>query len=60
MYSVDIYRKIRLACQHDGLSQREASRRLGVWLRCRGGHRRSVANQCATDHMIETLIMVAL
>jgi transposase len=27
---VDIYRKIRLACHHDGLSQREASRRFGV------------------------------
>ena len=27
---MDIYRKIRLACYHDGLSQREASRRFGV------------------------------
>mgnify|MGYP000005842828 FL=1 len=27
---MDIYRKIRLACHHDGMSQREAARRFGV------------------------------
>ena len=30
MYSVDLYRRIRLACHHEGLSQREAARRFGV------------------------------
>ncbi len=30
MYSVEIYRKIRLACRHEGLSQREAARIFGV------------------------------
>ncbi len=30
MYSVDIYSKVRLACHHNGLSQREAVRQFGV------------------------------
>ena len=30
MYGVDLYRRIRLVCHHDGLSQREAARRFGV------------------------------
>ncbi len=30
MYSVDIYNKVRLACHHNGLSQREAARQFGV------------------------------
>ncbi len=30
MYSVELYRKIRLACRHEGLSKREASRIFGV------------------------------
>ena len=30
MYTVDLYRRVRLACHHDGLSQREASRRFGI------------------------------
>ena len=30
MYHVDLYRRVRLACHHDGLSQREAARRFGI------------------------------
>ena len=30
MYTVDLYRRIRLACRHDGLSGREAARHFGV------------------------------
>jgi transposase len=30
VYSVEIYNKVRLACHHQGLSQREASRQFGV------------------------------
>ena len=30
MYHVDLYRKVRLACHHDGLSKREAARRFGI------------------------------
>ena len=30
MYDVDIYRRVRLACHHDGLSNREAARRFGI------------------------------
>ena len=30
MHSVELYRKIRLACRHEGLSGREAARRFGV------------------------------
>ena len=30
MYSVDLYRRIRLACHHEDLSRREAARRFGV------------------------------
>ncbi len=30
MYHVDIYRRVRLACHHDGLSQRGAARRFGI------------------------------
>ncbi len=30
MYSVDLYRRIRLACHHENLSRREAARRFGV------------------------------
>ena len=30
MYQVDIYRRVRLACHHDGLSKREAARRFGI------------------------------
>jgi len=30
MYQVDLYRKVRLACHHEGLSKREAARRFGV------------------------------
>jgi transposase len=30
MYTVDLYRRVRLACHHDGLSQREAARRFGI------------------------------
>ena len=30
MYSVELYRRIRLACRHEGLSGREAARRFGV------------------------------
>ena len=30
MYSVDLYRRVRLACHRDGLSQHEAARRFGI------------------------------
>lgn len=30
MYEVDLYRRVRLACHHDGLSRREAARRFGI------------------------------
>jgi transposase len=30
MYSVDLYRRVRLACHHEGLSSREAARRFGI------------------------------
>jgi len=30
MYHVDLYRRVRLACHHDGLSKREAARRFGI------------------------------
>ncbi|MCH8240303.1 MAG: IS21 family transposase, partial [Proteobacteria bacterium] len=30
MYQVDLYRRVRLACHHDGLSKREAARRFGI------------------------------
>ena len=30
MYTVDLYRRVRFACHVDGLSQREAARRLGL------------------------------
>ncbi len=30
MYAVDLYRLVRLACQHEGLSRREAARRFGI------------------------------
>jgi len=30
MYGVDIYRRVRLACHHEGLSNREAARRFGI------------------------------
>jgi transposase len=30
MYHVDLYRRVRLACHHEGLSHREAARRFGV------------------------------
>ncbi len=30
MYGVDLYRRVRLACHHEGLSQREAARRFGI------------------------------
>jgi transposase len=30
MYSVELYRKVRLACRHEGLSSREAARRFGI------------------------------
>ena len=30
MYSVDLYRRIRLVCHHENLSRREAARRFGV------------------------------
>ena len=30
MYTVDLYRRVRLACHHEGLSQREAARRFGI------------------------------
>ena len=30
MYGVDLYRRVRLACRHEGLSQREAARRFGI------------------------------
>ncbi len=30
MYAVDLYRLVRLACQHEGLSHREAARRFGI------------------------------
>lgn len=30
MYGVDLYRRVRLACHHDGLSAREAARRFGI------------------------------
>ncbi len=30
MYRVDLYRRVRLACHHEGLSQREAARRFGI------------------------------
>jgi len=30
MYRVDIYARIRLACHHDGMSQREAARQFGM------------------------------
>lgn len=30
MYSVDLYRRVRLACHHDHLSRREAARLFGV------------------------------
>ena len=30
MYGVDLYRRVRLACRHEDLSQREAARRFGI------------------------------
>ena len=30
MYDVDLYKRVRLACHHDGLSNREAARRFGI------------------------------
>lgn len=30
MYHVDLYRRVRLACHHEGLSHREAARRFGI------------------------------
>jgi transposase len=30
MYAVDLYRLVRLACRHEGLSHREAARRFGI------------------------------
>ncbi len=30
MYEVDLYRRVRLACHHEGLSRREAGRRFGI------------------------------
>jgi transposase len=30
LYGVDLYRRVRLACRHEGLSQREAARRFGI------------------------------
>lgn len=30
MYDVDVYRRVRLACHHEGLSKREAARRFGI------------------------------
>ena len=30
MYHVDLYLRVRLACHHDGLSQRGAARRFGI------------------------------
>ncbi len=30
MYEVDLYRRVRLACHHEGLSRREAARRFGI------------------------------
>ncbi len=30
MYRVDLYRRVRLACHHEGLSRREAARRFGI------------------------------
>ena len=30
MYGVDLYRRVRLACRHEGLSQREAARRFEI------------------------------
>ena len=30
MYHVDLYRRVRLACHHDGLSHREAAHRFGI------------------------------
>ena len=30
MYTVELYRRVRLACHVDGLSQREAARRFGI------------------------------
>lgn len=30
MYGVDLYRRVRLACHHEGLSGREAARRFGI------------------------------
>ena len=30
MYHVDLYRRVRLVCHHDGLSHREAAHRFGI------------------------------
>jgi transposase len=30
MYGVDFYRRVRLSCHHEGLSQREAARQFGI------------------------------
>ena len=30
MYQVDLYRRVRLACHHEGVSKREAARRFGI------------------------------
>ena len=30
MYAMDLYRLVRLACQHEGLSRREAAQRFGI------------------------------
>ena len=30
MYTVDLYRRVRLACHHEKLTQREAARRFGI------------------------------
>ena len=40
MYGVDLYRRVRLACRHEGLSPREAARRFGI-------DRKSVAKMLA-------------
>ena len=30
MFGVDLYRRVRLACHHEGLSNREAAKRFGI------------------------------
>ena len=45
MYGVDLYRRVRLACHHEGLSGHEAARRFGI-------NRRTVAKILSSSEPI--------